>query len=569
MKRMANENSESWDDEIQNQSLCACLQRVYDELTKRDPVCGKWAVRGESARVWVDASNLALAAAIEVNGEIVEDGSWLRKDNVQHINMAELESVIKGLNLALVWQLREIELMTDSKTVFRWVSDLLTDKARLQTKAAGEMLVRRRLDIVKSLMEEYQLKLSVQLVHSEENKADRLTRVPRGWLEHGAGGERMKAEVLCLAAAITTPEDTIRKIHHEMGHPGVRRTLYFVKKYGCCANRRDVKNVVSACDVCGSIDPPAVKWNRGSLSVEKVWDRLAIDITHFRGKSYLTLIDCGPSRFALWRELRSHCVEDVTGVLKTVFFDRGPPTSILTDNETSFRSLRFTQFLKEWGVRLRFRCAYAPSGNGIIERNHRSVKVIAARKQCSVAEAVYLYNVTPMDDESPDITPASLLYRYEVRTKYIDGMAESEEVEVPSKYRVGDLVWVRPPDARCTDKYLEGVVTDVVSAQCVEVDGMYRHIRDLRRRSASVTERIPARQTEGEDTEALVLRFPEVRENSFQEAAGQEGDGVELLDADLLQNGGGVQLRRSLRLQERVGGARPCHLHDCYNQEEV
>ncbi|KRX42513.1 hypothetical protein T06_13251 [Trichinella sp. T6] len=51
-------------------------------------------------------------------------------------NMAELDAVIKGLNLAFSWQMRRIRLMTDSATVHRWVTDGLSGKARLKTKAS-------------------------------------------------------------------------------------------------------------------------------------------------------------------------------------------------------------------------------------------------------------------------------------------------------------------------------------------------------------------------------------------------------------------------------------------------
>ena len=125
------------------------------------------------------------------------------------------------------------------------------------------------------------------------------------------------------------------------------------------------------------------------------------------------MIDCGPARFAIWRRLP----QDVTSVinqlkvlfyelgppteiltdndtafrsslfktsvinqLKVLFYERGPPTEILTDNDTAFWSSLFKTFLDEWRVQLRFHCAYVPSGNGIIERCHRTVKNLAARK---------------------------------------------------------------------------------------------------------------------------------------------------------------------------------------------
>ena len=44
---------------------------------------------------------LAYGVVLEVDGHVVEDASWLRKDNVTHIDMAESDAVVKGLNLAL------------------------------------------------------------------------------------------------------------------------------------------------------------------------------------------------------------------------------------------------------------------------------------------------------------------------------------------------------------------------------------------------------------------------------------------------------------------------------------
>ena len=179
IKRRANFLSERWDEVIADEELRRCLDEVVLEVKKNDPVRGFWTARGDKARVWVDASSLALGAAVEIDGSIVEDASWLRKDDPSHINMAELDAVIKGLNLALAWKIRTVELMTDSSTVHRWISDGLSGRSRLKTKAASEMLIRRRVGIILSLVEECGLQLSVTLISSVNNKADSLTRVPQ------------------------------------------------------------------------------------------------------------------------------------------------------------------------------------------------------------------------------------------------------------------------------------------------------------------------------------------------------------------------------------------------------
>ena len=47
-------------------------------------------------------------------------------------------------------------------------------------------------------------------------------------------------------------------------------------------------------------------------------------------------------------------------------------------------------------------------------------------------------------------------------------------------FDVGDCVWIKPVGVRCDQRYGKGMVTSVVSDVAVEVDGMPRHIRDLR-----------------------------------------------------------------------------------------
>ena len=46
---------------------------------------------------------------------------------------------------------------------------------------------------------------------------------------------------------------------------------------------------------------------------------------------------------------------------------------------------------------------------------------------------------------------------------------------------VGDAVWVRQSGTRCSAQSKRGAVTGLVSQQVVEVNGVPRHVRDLRR----------------------------------------------------------------------------------------
>ena len=98
MKRKANSSTSTWDEEIYDKSLRAMMEDTVRRVKQNDPAKGRWDVVGEEATLWVDASSLALGIVIEVDGHVVEDASWqLRsEDSSSHINMAELDAVIKG-----------------------------------------------------------------------------------------------------------------------------------------------------------------------------------------------------------------------------------------------------------------------------------------------------------------------------------------------------------------------------------------------------------------------------------------------------------------------------------------
>ena len=71
---------------------------------------------------------------------------------------------------------------------------MLSEEKRIKTKGAAEILIKRRIGVLKDL----QLGLTITLVPSERNKADVLTRVKKSWLSAGKGGGGGLASVLEL-----------------------------------------------------------------------------------------------------------------------------------------------------------------------------------------------------------------------------------------------------------------------------------------------------------------------------------------------------------------------------------
>ena len=306
-------------------ALQSMLMETVARVTHDNHVRGSWCVDGNEFTVWVDASLLGLGVALVVDEFIIKDTCWLWPENdSRRINLAELDATLKGVNLALQWQARVLHIVMDSACMHQWITDALSGKARLTTKASCEMLIRRRLATLVETIKEYDLTVDVALVQSCRNHADRLTRVPRRWLDLAKeGGEPALAN--CAGVGGRLCPDQVTKVHRQSGHPGVNRTLYFTRLVDSHVFKKDIRSIVKACETCQSIDPAPVRWKKGKLSVESNWIRLAMDIAHHNGKHFLMLIDCGPSRFAVWRPLHWQDVTAIIRQLESVLLERAPP----------------------------------------------------------------------------------------------------------------------------------------------------------------------------------------------------------------------------------------------------
>ena len=344
------------------------LLEVMQKIEMADPVGGKWSVVSKKGRVWCDASSVAVGCALEVEDGIEEDGAWLRKSDDgdgAHINMAELDSVLKGLNLATKWGLIEVEIVADTATVHGWLRSAFFDSYRIRSHGMNEMLIKRRLSVAKELCSEYGMQVSMRLVPSEMNKADRLTRVNKKWLN----GSRSQEEVrTCCTGVREEIEGSVQEIHSKH-HLGIERTFFLARKKHPEVSRTVVKKVVSSCSRCGSIDSAPVTWDRGVLAIDVNWSRVAADVTHYNGICYLSLVDCGPSRYMIWRRLRAEDANSIVAELEQLFRERGPPKELLMDNGAAFRSDSVQRLLRKWQVDPVFRCAYRPESNGSGEKS--------------------------------------------------------------------------------------------------------------------------------------------------------------------------------------------------------
>jgi ribonuclease HI len=458
-----------WDDPI-GEKAEEIVRELLECVRMRDPVAGTWSVQQTmKGIIWCDASNMGMGVILEIDGAIVEDAAWLRKKSDHaHINVAELEAVMKGINLCIKWGLRTIHVKTDSATVRGWIHSTVTVENRIKTKGSAEMLVKRRLSNLRQLIEEFELVVSVELVRSEKNKADALTRVRKSWLVRHP--EEEEEGYVCAIS----PERM--KYLHGRHHQGVEKSLSLARMIDPGVRREDVEKIVKLCVPCQSIDPAPARHEEGSLGVSDNWARLAIDVTHFKGASYLSLVDCGPGRFAIWKKLKNEGAYNIVDKLQEVFCERGPVKELLMDNATAFRSEPMKTFCKKWNVHQRFRAAYRASGNAIVERNHRTIKRMAEKCGIDPVEAVFWYNLSPRQHGL--VAPCQEIFKYGWRHPDIPA---DEPVEVDQcAFNIGDRVWVKPPNCKCTSRWNKGRISEIISSNNVMVDGMPRHVLDVR-----------------------------------------------------------------------------------------
>ena len=79
------------------------------------------------------------------------------------------------------------------------------------------------------------------------------------------------------------------------------------------------------------------------------WTKLATDIFHFEGNSYLLLVDY-TSCFPIMRKLRSITAQHITDNIKQIFAKYRCPNALVSDNRPCYASKTFKQLMKEYQV---------------------------------------------------------------------------------------------------------------------------------------------------------------------------------------------------------------------------
>ena len=188
------------------------------------------------------------------------------------------------------------------------------------------------------------------------------------------GKQNYAADTLTRAScgAIISDEE-LHKIHDTLCHPGITRTLHFIRARNLPYSAEDVKRVIAKCTVCSEVKPRFYKpENCPLVQAARPMQRLNIDFkgpipSCTRNKYMLTIVD-EYSRYPFAIPCPDMLGSTVISSLTQVFTLFGMPDFVHSDRGTNFLSTEVTSYLHSLGVATSKTTPYNPRGNGQCER---------------------------------------------------------------------------------------------------------------------------------------------------------------------------------------------------------
>ena len=104
-----------------------------------------------------------------------------------------------------------------------------------------------------------------------------------------------------------------------------------------------------------------------------LWTKLATDIFHFEGDSYLLLVGY-TSRYSVICKLTLMTAQSVIGHLKVIFSEYGWPDTIVSDNGPCYTAEAFTKIMQEYRVNHITSSPNCPHSNRLAEKFEQTVK---------------------------------------------------------------------------------------------------------------------------------------------------------------------------------------------------
>ena len=128
------------------------------------------------------------------------------------------------------------------------------------------------------------------------------------------------------------------------------------------------------------------------------WTKLATDLFHFEGDSYLLLVDY-TSPFPIVHKLKSMTAQHIADHIKQIFAKYGWPNTIVSDNRPCYASEIFKELMKEYQVNHITSSLHYPQSIGLAEKYVQILKKLfykAKEEGQDLHKCLMIYRNTPI-----------------------------------------------------------------------------------------------------------------------------------------------------------------------------
>lgn len=209
--------------------------------------------------------------------------------------------------------------------------------------------------------------------------------------------------------------DTLQRIHE--GHLGiakckrrVRDTVYWP------GINKDIDKLIARCDTCQENRYAQTKEPMVITDVPTApWQRVGMDLFHFRGRDYLVVIDYY-SNFPEMALLSNTSSASVITHTKSIFARHGIPLTVVSDNGPCFNSKEWREFAEHYDFHHVTSSPLYAQSNGKAEKGVHILKQLlkkAANSDSDPYLALLSYRASPLEC---GLSPAELLMKRKLRT---------------------------------------------------------------------------------------------------------------------------------------------------------
>ena len=169
----------------------------------------------------------------------------------------------------------------------------------------------------------------------------------------------------------------------------------------------ELENLVLNCERCLKYSTAKCKLEPNLALGQEIplypWIKLATDIFHFEGASYLLIVDY-TSRYPVVCKLASMTGQHVASQFKLICSEYGWPETIVSDNGPCYTSESFTNLMSEYNVNHITSSPHYPQSNGLAEKYVQIVKNLfykAKEEGKDLYRSLMVYRNTPLSSTLP------------------------------------------------------------------------------------------------------------------------------------------------------------------------